>query len=199
VVIKYLVDDKPYYKTVNVNIVDTTGPVIKYKESISTTKGNKVDLLSGITVSDNSKEEIKASVIGDYDINKVGTYNLKYYAVDSSGNSTTNDFTLTVKNMTVKTSGYYVYKAKDHWEGITFKKNNKVSIVYNFCPGSGCGGYQESGTYSIKDNTVTLKITSYSDEMGTGKTKSTLKCTIKSESKIVCNSKYTFTWKNKFN
>ncbi len=197
IIIKYLLDDELKYKSVTINIVDTIAPTIKYKSKLSTTKGVKIDLLKDVKVSDNSKETIKATVTGKYDINKVGDYNLKYNAIDSSGNSVSNDFILTVKNVSIKTSGYYMYKEKKYWVGINFTKKKKVSLVYNFCPGSACGGYQESGTYSVKNNIVTLKLTSYSDEMGEGKRNSTMKCTIKNEKNIVCN-KLSLKWSSSF-
>ncbi len=195
VVIKYLVNDEPKYKTVKVNIVDTISPVISYTKKLTTTKGKKVNLLKDVKVTDNSKEKIKASIIGDYNFNKVGTYKLKYYAVDSSGNSTTKSFTLVVKNVTIKTSGFYVYKGKDAYEEIKFKSNKKVEEWYNFCPGTGCGAYIEYGTYSIKDNVITVKMTSYGDETGGGKLKKafSFKCTIKTAKKIVCG-KATYNW-----
>ena len=70
----------------NIDIVDTTKPVIEFNKELSTTSGNKIDLLKDVKITDNSNEEIKATVEGEYDFNKVGSYNLKYVAVDSSNN-----------------------------------------------------------------------------------------------------------------
>jgi hypothetical protein len=81
---------------VEINIVDTTSPLIEYTKELSTTVGTDIDLKENVVVTDNSKEEINVTVLGDYDINKEGVYNLKYEAVDSSNNKTTEEFTLTV-------------------------------------------------------------------------------------------------------
>lgn len=85
-----------------VEVVDTEKPIITYKDNITIKVGNDVDLLDGVLVVDNSKEDIKVEVIGEYDIHSVGTYSLKYKAVDSSGNVCEEDFHLIVEN--VKTS-----------------------------------------------------------------------------------------------
>ena len=83
-------------KSTSVKIVDTTKPVIEGKTEWTTYVGNDVNLLDGVSVTDNSKEEITAIVVGDYDKNTVGTYNLKYEAVDSSGNKEEFAFVLNV-------------------------------------------------------------------------------------------------------
>lgn len=94
--IKYEVEENEGEKTITITIVDTEAPTIEFEKELSTTVGTKIDLLKNVKVSDNSKEEIKAVVEGDYDFNKEGTYNLKYVAVDSSNNKKEEDFTLKV-------------------------------------------------------------------------------------------------------
>ena len=99
-------DTKEYKFTIN--IVDTTKPGIDARSEITTTVGEEVDLLEGVTVSDNSKEEIEVEIKGEYDYDKEGEYELEYYAKDSSGNETTQKFKLIVvsdpDNMTFTTS-----------------------------------------------------------------------------------------------
>ena len=91
-----------------INVVDTTKPEIDGKSEITTTVGKEVNLLEGVTVSDNSKEEIEVEIKGEYDYDKKGEYELEYYAKDSSGNETTQKFKLIVvsdpDNMTFTTS-----------------------------------------------------------------------------------------------
>lgn len=96
-IIKYLVDTKEREEKFNIMVVDTISPIIECEKKITTTNGVKVDLLKNVKVSDNSKEEIKATVEGTYDFNKDGSYPLKYVAVDSSGNRKEEDFTLIVE------------------------------------------------------------------------------------------------------
>ncbi len=88
-------DEEKEYKFI-INIKDTTMPVIEYQKELTTTVGTTIDLLKNVKVTDNSLEEIKATVEGDYDFNKEGTYNLKYVASDSSNNKKEEEFTLKV-------------------------------------------------------------------------------------------------------
>ena len=92
---------KDYFKKVkkyiyNVEIIDKEKPTIKYNEKISVEEGNEIDLLKDVSAEDNSKEEIKVEVKGEYDLNTPGTYELEYIAKDSSGNETKEKFTLEV-------------------------------------------------------------------------------------------------------
>lgn len=97
--VELLIKDKNNYEEkikFNINVIDTTKPVIEAKKEISTYVGTKIDLLKDVKVTDNSKEKIKAKVVGDYDINKAGEYKLKYEASDSSNNKEEVDFVLKV-------------------------------------------------------------------------------------------------------
>ena len=94
--IKYVVEGKEQEKKITINIVDTQTPQIEYNKELSTEVGTKLDLLKDVTVTDNSKEEIKATIEGEYDFNKEGTYNLKYVAIDSSNNKIEESFVLKV-------------------------------------------------------------------------------------------------------
>lgn len=105
----------------NIDVIDTTKPEIIAKDEITIHLGDEIDLTKDIKVSDNSLEDIKIKVDGDYDLNKVGKYNLKYIASDSSNNETTYDFILNViedpNNKTFTTSKGYLAKVVD---GITY-------------------------------------------------------------------------------
>lgn len=96
ITIKYEMEEKEETKTFKITIIDTQAPTIEYKKELSTTEGTKIDLLKDVKVSDNSKEEIKATIEGDYNFDKEGTYNLKYVAIDSSNNKIEEEFTLKV-------------------------------------------------------------------------------------------------------
>ena len=104
-----------------INVVDTTKPEIDGRSEITTIVGEKIDLLEGVTVSDNSKEDIKVEIKGDYDFNKEGEYELEYYAKDSSGNEISQKFKLIVvsdpNNMTFTTSKGFKGKVID---GVTY-------------------------------------------------------------------------------
>ncbi len=104
-VLKYLENAEEKEYAIKINVVDTEKPTIKFTKELSTTAGTKINLLKNVKVSDNSKEEIKATIEGDYDFNKEGTYKLKYVAIDSSNNKTEEDFTLKVnKKKTTSTT-----------------------------------------------------------------------------------------------
>ena len=121
--------NKKFSDKFKITIKDTTAPVISYEKEINLTAGDNVDLLSGVSVYDNSNEEIKPSIVGEYDLNTPGTYNLKYTAKDSSGNESVVDFVVNVKAKPViplttpKSSfraGYPYY----------IKVNRKMNVVY---------------------------------------------------------------------
>lgn len=95
--INHLGKDTEDYKFF-INIVDTTKPVIEAKKEVTTYLGNNIDLLKDVKVTDNSLENIKASVSGEYDVKKAGKYNLQYVAKDSSGNQCEYDFILNIVN-----------------------------------------------------------------------------------------------------
>ena len=79
-------------------VKDTTPPSINNVKDIEVLAFTKVpDLLTQIEVSDNSKEEITPSLEGKYDIESPGEYTLTYKAKDSSGNETSKEFKLIVK------------------------------------------------------------------------------------------------------
>ncbi len=100
ITIKYEVEEKEETKTFKITIEDTQAPTIEYQKELSTNVGSKIDLLKGVKVSDNSKEEIKATIEGDYNFDNEGTYTLKYVAVDSSNNKKEEEFTLKVNKPT---------------------------------------------------------------------------------------------------
>lgn len=122
-------------------IEDTTAPTIDGVKDITITAfTEKPDLMDGITASDNSGEEIKVSLEGDYDYEKEGAYTLYYTAKDSSGNSTKKEFTFTVEkneNVTLSRSDNG-YRIKTYY-GVTYVDdvilvNKTYSLPSNFVP-----------------------------------------------------------------
>ena len=94
--LKYKINNEEYEGSFKINIVDTEKPTIVFKEELSTFVGTSIDLLQNVSAIDNSKENIKVTVEGEYDFNKEGTYNLKYVAVDSSNNKAEESFKLNI-------------------------------------------------------------------------------------------------------
>ena len=76
-----------------IEIIDNQELVIEAEDKITIQEGDDINLLDNATVKNNS--DIKIEIIGDYDINKPGIYELKYVAND--GNKTAEKhFTLEV-------------------------------------------------------------------------------------------------------
>ena len=78
-------------------VVDDEKPTISGVKDITITVGDKVDLLSYVSFKDNSDDELEKKVVGEYSVNKVGTYKLKYEVSDKSGNKNSSSFKLIVK------------------------------------------------------------------------------------------------------
>ena len=116
---------------IKVKVVDTEKPIIYYKDTITITEGNKVDLLKGVSVTDNSKENIIPEVIGKYNNKKKGTYNLKYSATDSSGNNSTVDFKLIVKEKKTSVKNSTTTKNNQNKYYIKVNKTLNVVMVYS--------------------------------------------------------------------
>ena len=116
--------DKLHVYNIKVKVIDTLSPVINAENEIVIYTGNKIDLLKNVVVTDNSKETIKAEVVGEYNINKKGNYKLKYVAKDSSNNITEFEFSLKVledpNNRSFTTSKGYTAKIID---GVTYIDN----------------------------------------------------------------------------
>lgn len=87
-----------------VNIIDTTPPVILSDTTYEIEKGKKFNINSRPLCGDNYDRNIKCEIIGNYDTNKIGSYQLKFSATDTSKNKTEKDFTLIVKDKTNSSS-----------------------------------------------------------------------------------------------
>ena len=89
--------------TVNLEVIDDVAPTIENIKDITITVGDKIDLLKGITVTDNSRDEMDISISEEsiYDINKVGTYNIEVIAKDNSNNISKKVFKLIVKEKVI--------------------------------------------------------------------------------------------------
>ena len=113
-------DQEQIYKF-EINVVDTIAPVIEAEDNITVNINDEVNLVNYAKVTDNSKEDIKIEISGYYDLSKVGKYNLKFVAKDSSNNEVSYDFILNIvednDNRTFTTSKGYVAKVVD---GVTY-------------------------------------------------------------------------------
>ena len=85
---------------VKLTVKDDKAPEIEVSD-METDFGKDIDILSNVKVKDNSKDEVKTEVSGEYDVNKSGEYNLKIVSTDKANNSSEKEFKLTVKNEVV--------------------------------------------------------------------------------------------------
>lgn len=122
-------------------VVDNTPPVIDGVKDYEMLAYEAVpDFLDGVTASDNSMEDIVVTIDGKYDSEKPGTYVMHYKASDSSGNITSKEFKLVVKeNSNVKISKTKKGNTIKNYYGVTYIDNviiaNKTySLPNNFVP-----------------------------------------------------------------
>lgn len=90
------IKNKKRQRSFTVKVVDKTAPKIYGSNAYTVSLGYTGDLtcliLSGDDIDDNPKREI----LGEYDVNEEGSYNLEYVITDASGNSAKQDFVLNV-------------------------------------------------------------------------------------------------------
>ena len=91
-------EEKKHTFKFEINIKDTTKPMILHRTTYTYEKGTDVNLLDKIICGDNYDDYLQCSIKGKYDTNKVGTYKLYFTAEDSSGNLTESPFNLVIKD-----------------------------------------------------------------------------------------------------
>jgi len=83
-------------KRVTINIVDTKAPTVMIGNNYNHIIGTKFTIKTDTVCVDNYDRAPKCEVIGSYDLDKLGTYKVKYRAEDSSGNVFEKNFNLNV-------------------------------------------------------------------------------------------------------
>lgn len=81
----------------NINVVDKTPPLIFSSKVFSVNKGYSGNLSEELFCGDNYDDDPKCELLGDYNLNSIGTYNVEFRGEDSSGNVSSNKFELVVK------------------------------------------------------------------------------------------------------
>ena len=97
-------DIKVPYKF-SITVVDKIPPVIWLGNSYSVNVGTTKKLEDLIMCGDDYDDNPQCTIIGEYDLNTVGNYNLNMKATDFSGNVTEKDFTLKVVKPSSSSSG----------------------------------------------------------------------------------------------
>lgn len=82
--------------SLEIEVVDTTPPLIWLNNIYNVNKNSEDNLLEKIMCADNYDDSPKCEILGEYDLNTVGSYALEFKATDNSGNVTNKEFTLKV-------------------------------------------------------------------------------------------------------
>lgn len=145
-------------KKIYVNVVDTKPPIIENVKNITIYQHENPSFYDSVVANDNSNEKINLKVIGTYDTNKDGEYDLEYEAKDSSGNVTKIPFKLIVKAKQVininSNSKYYIkVNRKLNVVMIYEKLNNNYTLIKTMLCSTGDGTpigiYKTSDRYEI--------------------------------------------------
>ena len=121
---KYKDNNKIIEDKITINVVDTTKPIIMQGKNLTVDVGYSKKLESVLMSGDNYDSKPERKIIGDYNFNKIGDYELEYQVKDSSGNIATQNFTLHVKKIDNTYSNNYT----DFNEIKEKYSNNKVGI-----------------------------------------------------------------------
>ena len=92
----YIFDDRKYVYKTTINVVDTVQPKIFGSSSRTVEVGYEGNLCNNYTYGDNYDGQPECSVVGEYDFNTVGQYDIEIVVTDVSGNSTNYNVTLNV-------------------------------------------------------------------------------------------------------
>ena len=97
--IRYLDNNEDEHtKTITIKVIDIEKPIVMNAYTVTTYVGEEPNFTGNVMIGDNADRNPKIDIIGDYDINRTGTYNLKYLVTDKAGNSTEQWFKLSVIN-----------------------------------------------------------------------------------------------------
>lgn len=83
-------------RTFKIQIVDETKPIIYGSSAYTVNVGYDGDLTSLMMSGDDLDDNPNRKILGEYDLSKVGHYNLEYIITDNYGNSASKPFTLHV-------------------------------------------------------------------------------------------------------
>lgn len=86
---KYTIIENGISKTLTrkVYVVDTTAPELHVPADLEIEIGETLNLMEGVTATDNSGEEVNIKTSGNVNLNRAGEYKVTYIAKDKSGNS----------------------------------------------------------------------------------------------------------------
>ena len=118
----YTYKKRPRKGKISIEVVDTTKPIAILNTSFSINPGD--DPLKKIVTGDNYDNDPKKEIIGNYDINTLGSYEVTYKVTDSSNNTIEIPFTLKV----IPKSTSYANTKTLYTDVISNYKNDKTKI-----------------------------------------------------------------------
>lgn len=113
----------------SIEVIDVTPPLIWLDDTYSVALGSEANLLTDVIVVDDYDENITREVLGTYDLFTEGTYSLKYKATDKSGNESTKDFYLIVKDYEEEDEDYYYEPTYTYFSDIVDKYKNENTQI----------------------------------------------------------------------
>lgn len=126
---QYINDDKIKVSySFQVEVVDNTPPIIGVS-NYTVTKGYSDDLSKVFFCGDNYDDAPSCVIEGDYDVNTLGTYPLKFIATDSSGNENSGNFTLSVIEKPDNTKSNNTKPSYIPFSDIVKEHKNKKTMV----------------------------------------------------------------------
>lgn len=83
-------------KNITIEVIDVTSPTVVVSNPYTIEKSSINNLEDNIFCADDYDDLISCNIVGEYDLNEVGKYNLEMIATDKSGNETRKEFVLNV-------------------------------------------------------------------------------------------------------
>ena len=126
IIIYTIIDEnnKKINKELNINVIDTSAPVVMLNEKLTIVKESVDKLTDKIMCADIYDKHPYCEIKGEYDLNKVGIYPLTFIAKDSNGNEVNINFEL---NIIEKTNNYSSSKTPIN-EVINNYKSNQTKV-----------------------------------------------------------------------
>ena len=125
-------------KAFTINVKDTTAPKILSDDYYTITKGSTADLTKKIFAVDNICGKLQTKILGTYDVNKVGNYNVIFSAKDDSGNETLKNVTFKVVEPTPNETKKTTTTKKIEYTDIVKEHKNRNTMI-----GVDISGYQK--------------------------------------------------------
>ena len=124
---KYINDDgiRINYKF-DVEVVDRVKPIIWVGNTYTILVNSEDNILSSIMCGDNEDPHPKCSIIGDYNLNKIGVYKVMITAIDRSGNKAFRNISL---NVVLKIDNNVKPKSSVSFSSVVSKYKNKNTMI----------------------------------------------------------------------